>query len=106
MAHERLIDANYLDEKMGRLATRYAALGEFETASHYNFVRTVLETAPTMDAIFVTEIKDYLQARLDEWNALGDRKFEPANMWGYNFIMACFDDLERRGADDNRRKTD
>lgn len=48
------------------------------------------------DAVPVAEIKDYLQKRLDEWEALGDRKFEPANMWGYNFIMACFDDLERR----------
>lgn len=106
MANERLIDANYLDEKMGRLAIRYAAIGNTEVARDYNFVRTVLETAPTMDAIFVTDIKAYLQSKLDEWNALGDRKFEPANMWGYNFIMACFDDLERRGADDNRRKTD
>jgi hypothetical protein len=50
-----------------------------------------------VDAISVSDIEAYLQARLDEWNALGDRKWEPANMWGYNFIMACFDDLERRG---------
>lgn len=56
----------------------------------------VAEDMPTIDAIPVAEIKDYLQKRLDEWEALGDRKFEPANMWGYNFIMACFDDLERR----------
>lgn len=59
-------------------------------------VRRHIEAAPAVDAISVTEIKAYLQARLDEWNALGDRKWEPANMWGYNFIMACFDDLERR----------
>lgn len=45
-----LIDANYLDEKMGRLATRYAAIGDFETAKFYNFVRTVLDTAPIFDA--------------------------------------------------------
>lgn len=51
---------------------------------------------PTVDAIPVAEIKAYLQSKLDEWDALGDRKFEPANMWGYNFIMACFDDLGRR----------
>lgn len=48
------------------------------------------------DTISVAEIEAYLQSRLDEWNALGDRKWEPANVWGYNFIMACFDDLERR----------
>lgn len=58
-----------------------------------------INAAPAVDAISVTEIKAYLQARLDEWNALGDRKWEPANMWGYNFIMACFDDLERRAED-------
>lgn len=44
--------------------------------------------------ISVDKVKQYLQDRLDEWNALGDRRFEPANAWGYNFIMACFDDLE------------
>lgn len=62
-------------------------------------VRRVIDNAPTIDAVPVTEIKAYLQKRLDEWNALGDGKFEPANMWGYNFIMACFDDLERREGD-------
>lgn len=55
-----------------------------------------INNAPAADVIAVDEIEAYLQARLDEWNALGDRKWEPANMWGYNFIMACFDDLERR----------
>ena len=54
---------------------------------------------PGVDAISVAEIEAYLKARLDEWNALGDRKWEPANMWGYNFIRACFDDLERRTED-------
>lgn len=55
-----------------------------------------IDQAPTIDAVPVSEIKAYLQDRMDEWNALGDRKFEPANMWGYNFIMACFDDLAKR----------
>ena len=59
-------------------------------------VEQAIADAPAIDAVPVSEIKDYLQKRLDEWEALGDRKFEPANMWGYNFIMACFDDLERR----------
>lgn len=53
-----------------------------------------VEDVPPVLALTVDQIKDYLQARLDEWNALGDRKYEPANMWGYNFICACFDDLE------------
>jgi hypothetical protein len=58
--------------------------------------RSKIENAPTVDAIPVTEIEAYLQERLDEWESLGDRKWEPANMWGYNFIRACFDDLESR----------
>ena len=54
-----------------------------------------INEVPAVDAVEVKQIKAYLQSKLDEWNALGDRKFEPANMWGYNFIMACFDDLAR-----------
>ena len=59
------------------------------------FCQEAIDFAPAVAAIPVAEIKAYLQARLDEWDALGERKWEPANMWGYNFIMACFDDLER-----------
>ena len=54
----RLIDADYVDEKVGRLAVRYAAIGKTETARDYNFVSTVLETAPTMDAEIVVHCKD------------------------------------------------
>lgn len=54
----------------------------------------LLDDAPTLCVLTVDQVQDYLQARLDEWNALGDRKYEPANMWGYNFICACLDDLE------------
>ena len=59
----RLIDADYLDEKMGRLANRYALIGKKETARYYNFVRTVLETAPTMDAEIVVH---------GEWSTIED----------------------------------
>ena len=45
-------------------------------------------------AVPVEEIREYLGRLLDEWEALGDRKWEPANMWGYNFIRACQDDLD------------
>lgn len=95
----RLIDASALDSKLEALAKKYEAKGRTEVAKDYYFIQTVLMTAPTVEAVSTTEIKAYLQARLDEWNALGDRKFEPANVWGYNFIMACFDDLERRNKD-------
>lgn len=59
----------------------------------YDVICDVEDTIPVA-AIPVNEIKSYLLARLDEWNALGDRKFEPENAWGYNFIRACLDDLE------------
>ena len=54
----------------------------------------MIDEEDTLVVMTVSEIRDYLQARLDDWNALGDRKYDPANMWGYNFIRACFDDLE------------
>ena len=60
-----------------------------------NCAVAIKESVPAADVIEVRQIKDYLQSKLDEWFALGDRRFEPANMWGYNFIMACFDDLAK-----------
>lgn len=60
---------------------------------------------PAADVVEVSTIKTYLQSKLDEWYALGDRRFEPENVWGYNFIMACFDDLaEMDGGADNGNK--
>ena len=100
MANEkRLIDANALKSQF---------IDYVRTPPHFHYgdwqnmcingteIDEVIANAPAVDAIPVAEIKAYLQARLYEWNALGDRKWEPANVWGYNFIMACFDDLERR----------
>ena len=92
---KRLIDANALVEGL-------KLHGSVIIGARQDEVRVTIQRikeSPTVDAISVTEIKAYLQARLDDWNALGDRKFEPANMWGYNFIMACFDDLEKRCTD-------
>ena len=103
MANEkRLIDANALTERVDESKHYNPHHDGKLIANHRNehdhFFKLIY-TAPTVDAIPVSEIEAYLQARLDEWEALGDRKWEPANMWGYNFIMACFDDLERRRED-------
>ena len=102
---DRLISASELAERVYGIAIYFVGLRNGKTLvkeamEKYRdaVLRTICE-APTEDAIPVAEIEAYLQARLDEWNALGDRKWEPANMWGYNFIMACFDDLERRAED-------
>ena len=43
----------------------------------------------------VETVSAYLQQKLDEWEALGDRKWDPMNAWGYNFLRACQDDLEK-----------
>ena len=58
MANEkRLIDANALDAKLDELMKRYATQGRKEVAEDYNFVRTVLLTAPTVDAVEVVHAK-------------------------------------------------
>lgn len=44
----RPIDADALDNKLDELMKRYAAQGRKAVAEDYNFVRTVLMTAPTL----------------------------------------------------------
>ena len=46
----RLIDAEALEEKIENLITRFKALGRKQVAEDYNFVLTVLSTAPTIEA--------------------------------------------------------
>lgn len=58
------------------------------------FCQEAIDLAPTADAVPLLEVEAYLLKKLAEWEALGDRKYEPANAWGYNFIRACLDDLE------------
>ena len=53
MAEKRLIDANALDEKLEILKVRFKALGRNTVAEDYNFVQTVLLTAPTVYAVEV-----------------------------------------------------
>lgn len=55
---KRLIDANALDEKLDTLMIRYKALGRDLVVEDYNFVRTVLLTAPTVDAVEVIRCRD------------------------------------------------
>lgn len=49
----RLIDADALDKKLEDLMIRYHALGRKRVVEDYNFVRTFLSTAPTIDAVEV-----------------------------------------------------
>ena len=63
-------------------------------AIHYDDLMATIADMPTAQVIPVETVSAYLQQKLDEWEALGDRKWEPMNAWGYNFIRACQDDLD------------
>lgn len=55
---KRLIDANALDKKLETLKIRFKAQGRDTVAEDYNFVQTVLLTAPVVDAVEVVRCKD------------------------------------------------
>ena len=42
----------------------------------------------------INKVEKYLLNCISEWNNLGDRKYETANMQVYNHIRVCLDDLE------------
>ncbi len=54
----RLIDADALGEKLETLMKKYAEMGKQNVAQDYNFVMTVIECAPTVDAVEVVRCKD------------------------------------------------
>lgn len=57
-SEKRLIDANALDNKLETLKIRFKAQGRDTVAEDYNFVQTVLLTAPTVDAVEVVRCKN------------------------------------------------
>ncbi len=83
---QRLIDANALIKQFDGYGWGGERDGEIVLDS--------VADAPTVPAIPIASVSAYLQRKLDEWEALGDRKWEPMNAWGYNFIRACQDDLD------------
>lgn len=70
-------------------------------AIHYDDLMATIADIPTAPVIPVETVSAYLQQKLDEWEALGDRKWDPMNAWGYNFLRACQDDLEKYTEDGN-----
>ena len=42
----------------------------------------------------VKDVKAYILAAIDEWNGLGDRKYDLPNVQVYNHLHKCLDDLE------------
>ena len=61
----RLKDAEALEEKIENLITRFKALGRKQVAEDYNFVLTVLSTAPTIEA------KPVVHAHWEKWGCQG-----------------------------------
>lgn len=53
-----------------------------------------IENAATVPAIPIKTIRKYLIDCIEEWNNLGDRKYELANIQVYTHIRKCLDDLE------------
>ena len=83
----RLINATALGEKLEALMQKYAAMGKPNVAQDYNFVMTVIECAPTVDAVEVVRCKDckswkngdcYRQelTRPDDFCSYGERRKE------------------------------
>lgn len=63
---KRLIDANALDNQLSELMIRFHTMGRDKVVEDYNFVRTVLETAPTVDAVEVVHGRNVIHES-DEW---------------------------------------
>lgn len=43
----------------------------------------------------IQKVEEYLLDAIEEWNRLGDRKYELPNIQVYNHIRKCLDDLEK-----------
>lgn len=70
---QRLIDADALDNELEALKVRFKALGRDNVVDDYNFVQTVLLTAPTVDAVEVVRCEKCLY-RSQYPNENGDYK--------------------------------
>lgn len=57
-------------------------------------LKCMMDNAPAEAVIPVETVKDYLLWLIEEWNMLGDRKYELPNMQVYNHIRKELDDLE------------
>jgi hypothetical protein len=43
----------------------------------------------------INKVEKYLLNCIEEWNELGDRKYDLPNIQVYNHIRKCLDDLEK-----------
>lgn len=57
---------------------------------HELLLRGVARKEPSIPIIV---IENYIQKLMDEWNSLGERRYNPRNMQVYNHIRAMSDDL-------------
>nr|DAH40431.1 MAG TPA: hypothetical protein [Caudoviricetes sp.] len=83
----RLINATALGKKLEAFIQKYAAAGKLNVAQDYNFVLTVIEGAPTVDAVEVVRCKDC-------------KKFDPDSSWcRYGGWLTDGSDFCSRGID-------
>ena len=43
----------------------------------------------------INKVEQYLLDCIEEWNELGDRKYDLPNIQVYNHVRKCLDDLEK-----------
>ena len=89
----RLIDAEAFEEKIENLITRFKALGRKQVAEDYNFVLTVLSTAPTIEAKPVVHCKDC------KYN-VANRQQDPLDITDYTDIVCDYFMTDGMKADD------
>ncbi len=87
------------DELLERLCKLENSL--IETEGHYNLFTkgfgeclSQVKNFLTAEVIPIEVVENYLSNLTDEWDKLGDRKYELANMQVYNHIRKEQDDLE------------
>ena len=89
-SEKRLIDANALAEKLETLKVRYKSLGRDAVAEDYNFVQTVLLTAPTVDAVEVVHGRLIETGWDEEYTAYGNCSICKAdNRMSNNYCGNC-----------------
>ena len=57
------------------------------------FVKNTIESMPAAEVIPIEVVENYLDNIIDEWDKLGRRKYELANMQVFNHIRKEQDDL-------------
>lgn len=90
MVQERFISATKFERG---LTEEFHGMISDEELKIYQIIQRV-DNAPTAAVIPVSAVKQYLIGLLDEWDKLGDRKYDLPNIQVYNHVRKELDDLE------------